>query len=279
MLPRDDDELLALAGFDDPPPPEEGLFHRGSWLRRVSSESVVLLGGGRALLLEVAHPLVAEGVANHSRFREDPLGRLQRTLDALSAVAFRERSAALQAVRGVERAHARVHGRLAAAAGRFAAGTVYDGRDPELMRWVWATLVDSALAITTRFVAPLDAEALRAYYADQRRVARLLGIPGDLVPADAGAFRAWFDAMLAGDALHVGDRAREIAAAVLDPPRPLPGGSLFRLVTAGLLPPRLRDAFGLRWDDEHEARLRALAEAARALRAQGCPLDSSGKGR
>ena len=279
MLPRHDDELLALAGFDDLPRPQEGLFRRGSWLRRVSSESVVLLGGGRALLLEIAHPLVAEGVANHSRFREDPLGRLQRTLDALSAIAFRERAAALDAVRGVERAHAGVHGRLAAAAGRFAAGTVYDGRDPELMLWVWATLVDSALEITARFVAPLDGAALGAYYADQHRVARLLGIPAGLVPADAGAFRAWFEAMLAGDTLHVGDRAREIAAALLDPPRPLPGGSLFRFVTAGLLPPRLRDAFHLPWDEAREARLLALAQAARALRAQARPLDSSGKGR
>ena len=71
------DELLALAGVTAPPAPERGLFRADSWLRRVSAESVLLLGGGRALLLEVAHPLVAAGVARHSRFREDPLGRLQ----------------------------------------------------------------------------------------------------------------------------------------------------------------------------------------------------------
>src|SRR5215468_7746642 len=152
MLPRDDDALLALAGLADPPPAAEGLFRRGSWLRRVSSESVVLLGGGRALLLEIAHPLVAEGVANHSRFREDPLGRLQRTLDALAAIAFGPRAEALAAARGVERAHRHVRGRLAAAAGRYAAGTPYDGRDPELMLWVWGTLVDTALELTARFV-------------------------------------------------------------------------------------------------------------------------------
>ena len=280
MLPRDDDELLALAGLCDPPPPEEGLFREGSWLRRVGSESVVLIGGGRALLLEIAHPLVAEGVARHSQFREDPLGRLQRTLDALSAIAFRERAAALEAARRVERAHARVRGRLAVGAGRFEAGTAYDGRDPELMLWVWATLVDTSLEITARFVAPFGDEALRAYYADQRSVARLLGIPDSLVPADADAFRAYFDAMLGGDALCVTDRAREIAAAVLDPPQPLPGGSLFRLVTAGLLPPRLREAFGLRWDAERDARLLALERSARSLRAQGSPpLDPSGKRR
>jgi hypothetical protein len=55
-LPKDDDALLAFAGLCDPPPAEEGLFRRGCWLRRVSGEPVLLFGGGRALLLEIAHP-------------------------------------------------------------------------------------------------------------------------------------------------------------------------------------------------------------------------------
>jgi len=267
MLPRDDAQLLALAGLDDPPPPEAGLFGADSWLRRVSAESVLLLGGGRALLLEVAHPLVAAGVAEHSRFREDPLGRLQRTLDAMSTLAFRERGVALEAARRVERAHLHVHGELSRPAGRFASGTPYDGRDPELMRWVWATLLDTAFEVTSRFVAPLPPEALESYYADQRTLARVLGIPDALVPPDYAAFRDYFERMLAGDELAVGDAAREIAAAVLDPPLRLPVTGLARLVTAGLLPARLRAAFGLAWDERQEARLAALCASARALRA------------
>jgi uncharacterized protein (DUF2236 family) len=279
VLPRDDDELLALAGIADPPPPEEGLFRASSWLRRVSAESVLLLGGGRALLLEIAHPLVAAGVAEHSSFRTDPLGRLQRTLDAMSAIAFRERSAALDAARRVERAHAHVRGRLPCGAGRFAAGTAYSGRDPELMLWVWATLVDTALEVTARFVAPLDPEALASYYADQRVVARVLGIPGALVPPSYADFRAYFDGMLAGDALAVTDAAREIAAAVLEPPLRLPATRVVKLLTAGLLPERLREAFGLAWDAEQEAQLDALAASARALRVPTSPLDASLKPR
>ncbi len=80
MLVTDDEELLRRAGIVDPPPAIEGLFHEGCWLRKISREKVLLFGGGRALLLEVAHPLVAAGVADHSNFREDPFGRLQRTL-------------------------------------------------------------------------------------------------------------------------------------------------------------------------------------------------------
>ncbi len=267
MLPRDDHELLALAGISAPPPPEQGLFREGSWLRRIAAESVLLLGGGRALLLEIAHPLVAAGVAEHSRFREDPFGRLQRTLDAMSAIAFRNRAAALEAARSVERAHARVRGHLTRAAGRFPAGSAYSGRDPELMLWVWATLVDTALVVTDRFVGPLAPEARESYYADQCTVARVLGIPSELLPADHAGFRAYFDEMVAGDALAVTDAAREIAVAVLAPPQRLPAAGVARLVTAGLLPPRLREAFGLPWDDARERRLEDLCASARAMRA------------
>jgi len=269
MLPRDDDELLALAGILDPPPPEQGLFRADSWLRKLGAESVLLLGGGRALLLEIAHPLVAAGVALHSRFREDPLGRLQRTLDAMSAIAFRDRPAALEAARRVARAHARVRGRLAHGAGRFPAGTAYSGQDPELMLWVWATLVDTALVVTDRFVGPLALEARESYYADQRVVARVLGIPAEILPADHAGFDAYFDGMLAGDALAVTNTAREIASAVLDPPVRLPATGVARLVTAGLLPVRLREAFGLAWDAARERRLAGLCASARALRAAG----------
>jgi uncharacterized protein (DUF2236 family) len=261
-LPADETALLHRAGIADPPPPEEGLFRAGCWLRRVGAETAILVGGGRALLLEIAHPLVAQGVAEHSNFRADPFGRLQRTLDALGAITFGDRRAALAAAFAVEKAHARVRGRLPRAAGPFAAGTPYSGRDPELMRWVWATLVDTALAVYRRFVAPLDAAALESYYTDQCSVARLLGIPAGLVPPDFAAFDRYFETMLDSDALTVTPTAREIAEAVLA----VPGGGRVRLVTAGLLPPHLREAFGLAWDAGRAARLASLTASVRALR-------------
>ena len=265
-LPQDDDALLALAGIGDPPPPEEGLFRRGCWLRRVSGEPVLLFGGGRALLLEIAHPLIAAGVAEHSSYRTDPFGRLQRTLEAMSAIVFRDRAAALAAARNVERAHQRVVGRLVASAGRFGEGTPYSGRDPELMLWVWATLVDTAVAVYERFVEALDADARRAYYADHRSVVRVLGVPDALVPPSWEAFRSWFDGMLASDALAVTPAAREIAAGVLAPAAAISDARRLRLITVGLLPPHLREAFGLAWDDASAAKLDALSASVRGLR-------------
>ena len=265
-LAGDDDELLAFAGLGDLPPPDEGLFRRGCWLRRVSAEPVLLFGGGRALLLEIAHPLVAAGVAEHSSYRSDPFGRLQRTIAAMSTIVFRDRSAALAAARAVERAHVRVTGVLAEPAGRFLSGTPYSGRDPELMLWVWATLVDTALAVYECFVEPLEIGARRAYYADHRSVVRVLGVPDALVPPNWEAFRAWFDAMLESDALAVTATARAIAASVLEPAMAMAGAARLRLITAGLLPARLREGFGLAWDDASAAKLEALSASVRELR-------------
>jgi uncharacterized protein (DUF2236 family) len=270
-LPADDDALLAHAGIDAAIPAREGLFRERGWLRRVSREPSVLFGGGCALLLEVAHPLVAAGVAQHSDFRRDPFGRLQRTLAAVSALALEPRDKALVAARGVARAHERVRGRLRERVGPFAAGTAYSGRDPDLVLWVWATLVDTALAIHRDFAAPLDAAALTEYHRDQRALALLLGAPADRTPGDPESFRSWFDAMIAGDALTVGPEAREIARAVLGTAGvdrgPVP------LITAALLPPRLRSDFGLAWNDDRERRYRELVTAVRSLR-RGSPVDA-----
>ena len=159
--PHDDDDAgrLARAGIAEPDDPERGLFDDTSWLRRISGESALLFGGGRALLLEVAHPLVAAGVAEHSRFETDPFGRLQRTLDAMSKLTFGSRDEALAAARFVERSHARVRGTLCEDVGPFRAGTPYDGRDPVLVRWVWAQIAETSLVVYERLVESLSEEA------------------------------------------------------------------------------------------------------------------------
>lgn len=268
MLPRDDEALLARTGIDPLPPASEGLFRNGGWLRRIHAESALIFGGGRALLLEVAHPLVAAGVAEHSSFRTDPLGRLQRTLQAMHAIAFGDRAAALAAARSVERAHARVRGVLAEDAGRYPAGTVYDGREVELVIWVWATLVDTALCAYQAFVGPLSEEACESYYAEQRAIARLLGAPPESLPQDYAAFRTWFDGCVDGETLFVTPVAREIADAVLTPPPGLADAAQVRLITAALLPERLRDAFGLRFEAKQRARFDSLLGSVRSLRAE-----------
>lgn len=265
-LPVDDDELLESSGFNPLIADEESLFPEDCWLRRINGEQAVLFGGGRALLLEIAHPLIAAGVAEHSNFRTDPLGRLQRTLDAMGAIAFGRRSHAVAAARSVERVHGSVKGVLGTDAGPFSAETFYHGRDPELMRWVWATLADTALVVYERFVETLDESARNSYFADHSRMARLLGIPADEVPANHAEFRSYFDAMLEGDTLTVTSTARDIAKSVLEPPVRNSGTGTLRSVTAMLLPDRLRGEFGLRWDERRAAKMESFTRSIRELR-------------
>ena len=258
--------MLELAGFDPRTDTDESLFPADCWLRRVSGEQAVLFGGGRALLLEVAHPLVAVGVAEHSNFRTDPFGRLRRTLDAMGAIAFGSRSRALAAARSVERAHRSVRGELGERAGLFPAGTLYFGRDPDLMGWVWATLVDTALVVYERFVQPVDETARDLYFADHSRMARLLGIPLDWLPENYAAFRTYFDAMVEGGTLSVTPTAREIAKSVLEPPVRSSATATVRTMTAALLPENLRSEFGLRLDARHAEKVEALVRSVRELR-------------
>ena len=278
-LPTDDEALLELAGLVDPPPAAEGLFRSDSWLRRVSAESVLLFGGGRALLLEIAHPLVAAGIARHSNFRGDPFGRLQRTLHAMSTLTFGDRDSAFGAARLVEASHARVRGELGSAVGPFDAASRYDGRDPELVRWVWATLMDTSVVVYEHFVAPLSEAAREAYYTDQRVLGRLLGVPAEAVPESFSDFRRYFDDLVASDALTVSEEGREIAEAVLHPPGGLPDSGTLRLITAALLPPRLRGAFGLPWDEQRAQRFEALSASVRRLREEGGEVQRTGASR
>ena len=265
-LPEDDGELLERAGFDPLIADEESLFPEDCWLRRINGEQAVLFGGGRALLLEIAHPLVAVGVAEHSNFRADPLGRLQRTLDAMGAIAFGGRSHAVAAARSVERAHCAVQGVLDEGAGPFPTGAPYSGRDSDLMGWVWATLADTALVVYERFVESLDETARDLYFADHARLARLLGVPADWLPRSHAEFRGYFDTMLEGNTLTVTPTARDIARSVLEPAVRNGATQTVRSMTAMFLPNRLRSDFGLRWNEDRAAKMEALVRSTRELR-------------
>ena len=242
------------------------LFGPGRAIWRVDREAALLLGAGRALLLQLAHPLVAAGVAEHSRFTENPLGRLWRTLDTSYTIVFGDREAATAAVRRMDVVHRRVHGVLREATARFPAGTPYDAMDPALRLWVHATLVDTSLLAYGRFVRPLTAIEQAAYYADSREMARVVGIPEPILPPTLDDFRSYVAATLARD-VAVGATARALARSIFRP-RPAVGlGTVARLlepVTVGLLPPTVREQYGHRWGRRHQQAFDALARTLRA---------------
>ena len=154
---------------------DSGLFGPGSIVWRVNREGSLLIGGGAAAILQVAHPLVAAGVGEHSRYREDPWGRLQRTLDLTTKIVFGSTRTATKASRAIQMAHKRVNGELPWDAGRFPKGTPYDANDPELQMWVHATLVATSLTVYTRWVGPLSVADQRRYYEEHNDLKRQLG--------------------------------------------------------------------------------------------------------
>jgi len=236
---------------------------------KLHCEVALLAGWGRAILLQLAHPLIAQGVAEHSAFAREPgsgVQRLHRTLESMLALTFGTAEEAQRAVDRINRIHDRVHGALPARQGDFAAGTVYSAHDPALLAWVHATLVDSFIITYERFVGALTGAERDRYCAEASRIEPQLGIPVGQLPRRHADLLAYVEAMLAGGAISVGDTARAIARDLLSPPLPWaarPLAPLLRLPTVGLLPPGIRDAYGLAWNPRRERALRRLTVATR----------------
>jgi uncharacterized protein (DUF2236 family) len=224
------------------------MFAPDSVVRRVDGERVLLLGGGRALLMQLAHPLVARGVAEHSDFAADPFARLRRTLEASFTISFgtveeAERTAAI-----VRTVHDRVR------------GEGYQANDPALLLWVHATLVDTALRVYDRFHGRLSSADAERYYQESTRKAEILGCPRSEQPDDLPAFRAYLRHMVT--TVGVSDEARRLGRAIVTPKVPVVG-RLARDLTAGLLPAPLRRQYGLSWHPVQGAALDAAAVACR----------------
>lgn len=234
------------------------MFGPGSLTWRVNGEAVLLLGGGRALLLQVAHPAVAAGVAEFSNYREDPWRRLYRTLDTTLSIVFGDDETSEATSARLRRVHERV-------AGTDDRGVPYRALDPELLLWVHATLIDTSLTIYTRYVARLTPDELDGYYDEMKTLGAAYSIPRAAMPADYEAFRRYWGSMLHGG-LRVTDTTRDVADAVLRPdltPLAWPAVELLRMVTVGTLPAELRTDLGLTWGP---ARERALAGSQLAVR-------------
>jgi uncharacterized protein (DUF2236 family) len=247
---------------------DEGLFGPGSVTWRVNREGVLLLGGGCALILQVAHPLVAAGVAEHSNYREDPWGRLYRTLDLTTKIVFGSTKTAREASDRIKEVHGRVKGVTKEPGGRYPAGTKYDARNPELLMWVHATLVNTSLLVYTRYVGSLSIGEQQRYYEEQKLLGEQFGIPRDRQPETFADFNDYFGEMLASDRLAVTDALRDVVDATLHPELPVvmrPVVEAVNVATTGLLPERLREELGLPWGPNRERLMAASRVVMSAL--------------
>ena len=251
----------------------DGYFAPESVIRRLGNTPITpFLGGGTAVLLQVAHPLVAAGVVQHSDYRRDLWRRLARTLRALYLITYGTKEEAERAGAAVRAVHAHVRGVTTERLGCFPAGTPYSAQDPQLQLWVHATLVAASLAAYQRFVRRLSRPEQDTYYREMALVAELFGVPRAVIPDTLADFRNYFVAQVESERITVTAPAREVAEVVLAAPLPAPLRVLVpahRLATAGLLPARLRDEYGLHWNP---FRAFALPFAARSVRVTSAPV-------
>lgn len=247
-----------------------GYYGPGSEAWRLNREAMLLLGAGpRALLLQIAHPLVAAGVMQHSQFREDPWARLSGTLRSYLRIVYGSAPAARDEIRRLHDLHRGIRGDVVDAEARERHGRRYSALDPSLSLWVHATLVDSTIAAYDAWIEPLTRDERARYYEETLPVGRAFGIPAHLLPPDIDAFDAYLAGMLGPDGpVRVGDEARELADAILHPPLgpavaaagPLfaHAAPLFDAIPAraygwlfwpsiGLLPAEVRKGYGLPW--------------------------------
>ncbi len=246
---------------------DPGLFGPGSTAWRIARERTVLAGGPAALLLQVAHPLVGEGVRAHSGFATDPLRRLRGTLDAVLTVTFGDHAQVRATGDLVARRHRPVRGTLPDDGGSIPAGTAYSARDPELALWVFATLVWTALEVTEVFLRPVTPAERNAYYRDMTQFARLFDVTADVLPTDYDALERYLHEQIRS-VLDVGSTAHLIRDQILapDPPlvvRPLRG--VPALLAAGLLPSTVRHAYALPWRRREQLAFAVLRRVVRVL--------------
>jgi uncharacterized protein (DUF2236 family) len=247
--------------------------HTTSITWRINRERLVLLGWGRAILMQFAHPLIAAGVADHSSFRAGRVERLLRlhgTVRAMLELTSGSDEQIRATTEHIRRIHDRVHGTLPEAAGPFPAGTPYSAHDPALLRWVHATLLDSVPLAYERFVGPLSREEIDRYCREGDDVARMLGIPDALLPRDIDDVHAFVADRLASGELVVTDTARAMAQDLLHPPFHLtywPLTRAIRLAAVGLLDPGLRAQYGFTWTARDDRALDRWAGRIRRLHA------------
>ena len=232
------------------------MFPPDSPVRTVLGEGALLLGGGRALLMQVAHPSVAAGVAEHSDFARNPFARLMRTLEASYGIVFGAEDAARAIAESVTAVHERVR------------GTEYHATDPDLILWVHATLIDTALQVHTRFLRPLGVDEAERFYQDSMILAELFGCPRPQQPPTLADFGEYIRDTIGS--LEVSDTGRALARDILHARLPWPAPlalTAVRELTVGLLPRPLREQFGLRWSRRRKRVLLATQTASRMANA------------
>lgn len=243
--------------------PNHGIFGPSSISWKINRESALFLGAGRASLLQLTHPWVAAALDQHSNLRSDPLARFHNTFKVVFTTIFGTLQQALAASRSLYQLHTRIQGQVPASAGAFPADSHYQANEVDTLRWVFATLVESAMIAYESVSPALSSAEKEMYYGESKTLARLFGISPSALPADWTAFELYNREMWASDTLAVNPMSREMAHRVLHGRGScVPVPHWYRALTAAWMPDQLRQAFALEYGEREQ---HAAAKAIRRL--------------
>jgi len=234
---------------------DHGIFSAKSTTWNIAREAIIMVGGTRAVLMQIAHPLVAAGVYEHSRYMSDPFGRAWRTFFLGQLLVFGTTQKSREAAKTINRLHRNVHGTLSQTAGRYQSGTHYDARDPELLLWVYATLVDTTLLTYPLLIKPLAVQEKEHYYQESKNFARHLGLQDKYIPRTLQDLQDYIHTMVYSNHLVATPQARQIAHQVLFPltnPLLRPLMHINLTITGALLPPPVREIYDISWDKKRQ---------------------------
>ena len=242
---------------------DEGFFGPDSVSWQVHRETTVLFGGARALLMQAAHPLVIAGAKRTGFYQRNPWKRLQRTLGLTYALTFGSKEEANAAAERINAVHRAVRGIDEVT------GLPYDALDPDLLLWVHACLVDSALLFERLTVGRLDEAGRERFHREQMLAAELLLLPRERIPPTVAELRGYVDEVVASGALVVTDASRDVAEIFRNPPRDAEWRPVLGAISRwafGTLPPPLRAGYGVVWNPAKELALRATLRWLRTVR-------------
>lgn len=223
------------------PEAAERWFGPDSVVWRLHADPVMMAGGMRALLVQALEPRAMAGVAQHSAFREDPWGRLRRTIDFVYTTTYGSADAAEAACARVRAVHRRVEGTDPET------GRAYRADDPDLMLWIHAVEIESFVVAYRAYAGRLTHYDADRYTREMGRIAGRVGLPRAMTPQSYGEI---LDFLGSVEGLRVTPTAREGLRTILAPPMPLRFRPLWGVVVAAtlaILPSWVRGAYGLPW--------------------------------
>lgn len=166
---------------------DTGLFGPDSVTWKLHREPVLLLGGLRSLYLQALHPRAVAAVAQNSGYRSDPWGRLNRTSEYVGTVIYGSTAEVEAAGSRLRRLHSRMSAVDPATGERFRID------EPDLLRWVHVTEVESFLTTGRRSGLKLTDAEVDQYYTEQVRAAEVVGLDPSTVPSTAAEVAAYYE--------------------------------------------------------------------------------------